>query len=60
MNTAKSEHPGGIQAVFCDGSVHWIDDTIQCGTTPPWTAGYYEMLHLSCDGANVPQDVYNN
>jgi prepilin-type N-terminal cleavage/methylation domain-containing protein/prepilin-type processing-associated H-X9-DG protein len=60
VSTAKSQHPGGIMTVFCDGSVHWIDDTIECGSSSPWTAGYYEMLHLSCDGANVPQDTYNN
>jgi prepilin-type N-terminal cleavage/methylation domain-containing protein len=62
----KSSHPGGLLTVFCDGSVHWMDDTIQIGKTMPagtavgnFVNGYYEMLFLSADGANVPQDAYN-
>ena len=58
----RSMHPGGVQCVFCDGSVHWIDDTIQVGVTVTNAAniqnGYWEMLFLSQDGANVPADVY--
>jgi prepilin-type N-terminal cleavage/methylation domain-containing protein/prepilin-type processing-associated H-X9-DG protein len=59
----KSQHPGGLQTVFCDGSVHWIDDSIQVGawlTTSPVSVsnGYWEMLFLSQDGANVPADAY--
>jgi prepilin-type N-terminal cleavage/methylation domain-containing protein/prepilin-type processing-associated H-X9-DG protein len=59
----KSSHPGGLQTVFCDGSVHWIDDSIQVGawlTTAPVSVsnGYWEMLFLSQDGANVPGDAY--
>jgi hypothetical protein len=48
--------------VFCDGSVHWIDDTIQVGVTTTALAncinGYWEMLFLSQDGGSVPGDVY--
>jgi prepilin-type processing-associated H-X9-DG protein len=64
----KSQHPGGLQYVFCDGSVHWMDDSIQVGTPPATsgggsgqngTLGYYEMLFLAADGNNVPQEVYN-
>jgi prepilin-type processing-associated H-X9-DG protein len=65
----KSQHAGGLQIVFCDGSVHWMDDSIQVGT--PGSAavgglnavvplGYYEMLFLSADGNDVSQDAYNN
>jgi prepilin-type N-terminal cleavage/methylation domain-containing protein/prepilin-type processing-associated H-X9-DG protein len=54
----KSMHSGGLQTVFCDGSVHWIDDGIQVGTAT--ANGYWEMLFLSADGGVVPQDVYNN
>jgi prepilin-type N-terminal cleavage/methylation domain-containing protein/prepilin-type processing-associated H-X9-DG protein len=54
----KSMHPGGLQVVFCDGSVHWIDDSIQIGTKT--ANGYWEMLFLSSDGGSLPQDVYNN
>ena len=63
----KSQHPGGVLSVFCDGSVHWIDDNIEVGTPPGkgagvaanGTIGYYEMLFIVSDGGNVPQDVYN-
>jgi prepilin-type N-terminal cleavage/methylation domain-containing protein/prepilin-type processing-associated H-X9-DG protein len=59
----KSLHPGGVQTVFCDGSVHWIDNSIQCGNgTAVGVAsniGYYEMLYLAADGFDVPQDAYN-
>jgi prepilin-type N-terminal cleavage/methylation domain-containing protein len=55
----KSMHPGGVQSVFCDGSVHWIDETIQVGTGST-VMGYWEMLFLSSDNGNIPQDVINN
>jgi prepilin-type N-terminal cleavage/methylation domain-containing protein/prepilin-type processing-associated H-X9-DG protein len=29
---ARSRHPGGVQAVFCDASVRFIEETIQPGT----------------------------
>jgi prepilin-type N-terminal cleavage/methylation domain-containing protein/prepilin-type processing-associated H-X9-DG protein len=29
--TATSNHPGGVNAGFMDGSVHFINDTIDCG-----------------------------
>jgi prepilin-type N-terminal cleavage/methylation domain-containing protein/prepilin-type processing-associated H-X9-DG protein len=58
----KSMHPGGVQAVFCDGSVHWIDDTIQVGVTVTSLSliqnGFWEMLFLSQDGASVPAEAY--
>ena len=59
----KSSHPGGVQTVFCDGSVHWIDDNIQIGyvgalNSSQLVNGYWEMLFLSQDGANVSADVY--
>jgi hypothetical protein len=61
----KSNHAGGLQTVFCDGSVHWIDNGIQTGTIDSvngtnGTIGYYEMLFLSADGGSLPQEVYNN
>lgn len=28
--TARSSHAGGVQTAFCDGSVHWISDSVQC------------------------------
>ena len=29
INAARSRHPGGVNACFCDGSVRFIDDTIR-------------------------------
>jgi prepilin-type N-terminal cleavage/methylation domain-containing protein len=58
----KSQHPGGLLTVFCDGSVHWLDDNIQVGVKVTALAniqyGYWEQIFLSQDGANVPPDVY--
>ena len=54
----KSMHPAGAQTVFCDGSVHWINDDIQVGNDS--MNGYWEMLFLSCDGGTLSQDAYNN
>jgi type II secretory pathway pseudopilin PulG len=61
----KSMHPGGVQSVFCDGSVHWLDDSIQLGQnnsslTSTSAIGIWDMLFLSADGGSLPQDVYNN
>ncbi len=60
----KSNHSGGLQTVFCDGSVHWMDNGIQTGTIDPGgangTIGYYEMSFLSSDGANLPVEVFSN
>ena len=59
----KSLHPNGIQSVFCDGSVHWLDNSIQCGNGGTIgniaNIGYWEMLFAAADGGTVPQDVYN-
>jgi prepilin-type processing-associated H-X9-DG protein len=33
---ARSRHRGGVNVVFCDGHVAFIDDTIQSQTTPPY------------------------
>ena len=45
---ARSRHSGGVNAVFCDGSVHFIQDSIaiDCWRHLGWIA----------DGNNVPTD----
>jgi prepilin-type processing-associated H-X9-DG protein len=53
----KSMHPGGVQTVFCDGSVHWINDEIQVGNGS--ANGYWEMIYLSADGGTLSPDAYN-
>ena len=45
----RSRHPGGVNAVFCDGSVHFIQDDID---TTPW-----ESLGWIADG-NVSSESY--
>lgn len=48
--TARSQHVGGVQAVFLDGSVHYLDDSIN--TTGPWggCCGVWDRLIASADG----------
>ena len=49
--SARSQHePGGAQVVFLDGSVHWIDDSVN--TTGPWggCCGVWDRLIASADG----------
>ncbi len=59
----KSQHAGGLQCVFCDGSVHWLDDSIQVGVTTTNVAnivnGFWEMLFLAQDGGAIASDVIN-
>jgi prepilin-type N-terminal cleavage/methylation domain-containing protein/prepilin-type processing-associated H-X9-DG protein len=57
--TARSLHPGGIQCVFCDGSVHWISDSIQINTigkAPPFSV--WDRLNLSNDGEPVTSQMF--
>lgn len=49
--SARSQHrPGGAQVVFLDGSVHWMDDTVN--HTGPWggCCGVWDRLIASADG----------
>ena len=44
-NGAKSKHPGGAQVVFCDGSVHFLRETIDYET--------YQRLGSRRDGKTI-------
>lgn len=51
----RSRHPGGVHAVFCDGSVHFISDNVNShlpvsGTDPP---GTWQRLGWMADGLNL-------
>src|SRR6185295_18111970 len=39
--SASSNHPAGVNSLFCDGSIHFINQSINCGNTsmPQVTAG---------------------
>ena len=52
---ARSQHPGGIHAAFCDGSVHWISDTIE---TSIRCCSVWDRLILSRDGLPIDANEF--
>jgi prepilin-type N-terminal cleavage/methylation domain-containing protein len=61
----KSMHLAGVQTLFCDGSLHYINNDINLGTSTAngdnvTANGFWEMLFLSQDNGTVPPDVYGN
>jgi prepilin-type N-terminal cleavage/methylation domain-containing protein len=61
QGTARSCHPNGLQTVFCDGSVHWINNDIDITGTPngsncPYSV--WDRLNLSCDTKPLTSSMF--
>ena len=67
--TTRSSHAGGVQTSFCDGSVHWISDSVQCAgnqdeanikniNTRSKYMTVWDRLILSNDQQTIKGDMY--
>lgn len=56
--TARSMHVGGINSVFCDGSVHFIGDFINVEGKGHGGFSVWDRLNLSSDGSPIATDAY--
>jgi prepilin-type processing-associated H-X9-DG protein len=57
----RSQHPGGANFAFCDGSVKFLKETIDMGNpnfTPPINIGVYRQLSTRKGGEVVSSDTY--
>lgn len=51
--TARSMHRGGVVLCMVDGSVHWVDDSIEASPSTPAVLSVWDRLMLSMDGQQV-------
>jgi prepilin-type N-terminal cleavage/methylation domain-containing protein/prepilin-type processing-associated H-X9-DG protein len=57
----KSQHPGGGNFLFADGSVHFLKETIDMGNpnfSPPINKGVYRQLSTVAGGEVLSSDAY--
>jgi prepilin-type processing-associated H-X9-DG protein len=51
LATARSRHRGGVNVLFCDGRVQFIEDSIDSSTASPY--GTWQRLAWIDDGLSV-------
>ena len=64
--TSRSLHPSGVNICMCDGSVHFISDSVNCSTTWHFTVTYevqsefgiWEQLMSAGDSIPVPGNAW--
>lgn len=56
QQTMRSMHAGGVYLSMADGSVHWVNDLIDCvgSTYEPFEPSVWDMLIASGDGKYLP------
>jgi prepilin-type N-terminal cleavage/methylation domain-containing protein/prepilin-type processing-associated H-X9-DG protein len=57
QQTARSMHPNGVNVCFADGSVHWISDFVETGTSGT-NLGIWDLLNLSNDRQPLDPSKY--
>jgi prepilin-type N-terminal cleavage/methylation domain-containing protein/prepilin-type processing-associated H-X9-DG protein len=57
QQTARSLHPGGVNVCLCDGSVRFISDLVELGTSAT-NLGVWDKLILSNDGFSIDQSRF--
>jgi prepilin-type N-terminal cleavage/methylation domain-containing protein len=57
QQTTRSLHPGGVQVVLADGSVHFLSNSIDTSTTTS-RASVWDRLMLSADNQPVPAGAF--
>ena len=57
QQTARSMHAGGVNMAFCDGSVHFISDLVELGTSQTHL-GVWDELNLTNDGFAIDNSKY--